>query len=607
MTMAQMPSKIANIQTKQSVTWHQCPTLVRNYLADVTYDPTDYTTSQIQNYAPATAVTSNTKPIGTTIDGVTYYNDVPNVDTPFSSTNSAGTLKPLDSLRWLNTTTFNVRDLGGWTCDGGTVKYGMLVRGGEPNVADKNLMVNKVGIKHELQLRGTSEAPQQYSLWDIPYTCPTNYVWMSITDKTTWKEILSCVFDTVNKNVPLYFHCTAGADRTGTVAVMLEALLGMSQSDIDKDYELTCFATGTGTDQQARRRNEAEYADYITAIKSVALEGGLTDTFRNRAVSFVLSLGFTIAEINAFRTAMIDGNPTVITVSMDSYTITKSGSNVTFDNSVSSVDEYQGYKVNLSANSGYVISNVTITMNGNTINAFSGKETNLFRRITNTLSHCTTNNSNYNCIDGQGYGAIITADSGYTLEGGTVSITVGGVEMAQEYYSNGIIAIPNVSGDVVISVTAVAQGPSHTNIWATPYRLNSRLNTAETDPDQNGAFISAWYPISQSAISGSYFILRSNKNLWNYQDVFASNGDYFRAYSSTTTASKISSATMNTPISFERGYDSATGIYSLKVKNTFWSGMGDFNYFRWCAQVSSSAIASSFFDGCILTLNEEIA
>ena len=94
----------------ERVTWHQCPEAVRNYLDNVTYDPNDYTTSQIADYAPATAVVANTKPIGETVDGVTYYNEVPNMETPFASENVAGTVKPLDRLRWIHTKTANVRD-----------------------------------------------------------------------------------------------------------------------------------------------------------------------------------------------------------------------------------------------------------------------------------------------------------------------------------------------------------------------------------------------------------------------------------------------------------------------------------------------------------------
>ena len=464
---------------KEEITWHQCPEAVRNYLDNVTYDPNDYSVSYVSQYVETTI--RDTKPLGKTVDGVTYYNEVPNALTPFSSTNTAGTLQPLDQVRWLNTTTINCRDLGGWACDGGTVKYGMLVRGGEPESIDKTLMVNTVGIKHELQLRGKEEAPQTYSLWDIDYTCTDGYVWMALTNTTAWKQIFRCVFDNVSRNKPVYFHCHAGADRTGTVAVMLEAILGMSQSDIDKDYELTNFHTGTGTSTVARLRNEDEYKNYISAIKSVPLEGGLTDSFRNRAVSFCLSIGFTIDEINAFRTAMINGNPTAITVSMDNYSVTKSGSNITFDNDILNVDEYQGYKVNLSANSGYAISSLSITMGGVDITnqVFSGSKTTLNRSISTTLSYCTSDNTRSWTIDGQSFAMNLTADSGYTLDGGTVTITMGGVDMST-YYSNGKIAIPNVNGNIVISVTAVPSAPPYTNLadptsadWAAGCRLNS--------------------------------------------------------------------------------------------------------------------------------------
>lgn len=48
------------------------------------------------------------------------------------------------------------------------------------------------------------------------------------------------------------------------------------------------------------------------------------------------------------------------------------------------------------------------------------------------------------------------------------------------YYKNGIITIPIVTGDIVITATAVSSGPSYTNLadptssdWLTDYRWNS--------------------------------------------------------------------------------------------------------------------------------------
>jgi len=240
---------------------------------------------------------------------------------------------------------------------------------------------------------------------------------------------------------------------------MIEAILGVSQSNIDKDYELSSFQTGTGTDQQARRRNEVPWQTLINAIKSVSLVGGLADTFRNRAVSFVLSLGFSIDEINAFRTAMIDGTPSVITVSMDSYSVTKSGNNVTFDNTVTSVTALQPYVCNITPNMGYLISGVTVTMGGVDITrqCFDGdfvvngtmeittngeKDVSNYekvnvnvsgeiitrRTVAKSLSDSTCNNSQIQVIDGESYGAVIVPNDEYTIT--SISVTMGGTDVS---------------------------------------------------------------------------------------------------------------------------------------------------------------------------------
>ena len=42
---------------------------------------------------------------------------------------------------------------------------------------------------------------------------------------------------------PTYIHCAGGADRTGSLIYILEALCGVDEADMDIDYELTSFAT----------------------------------------------------------------------------------------------------------------------------------------------------------------------------------------------------------------------------------------------------------------------------------------------------------------------------------------------------------------------------
>lgn len=73
--------------------------------------------------------------------------------------------------------------------------------------------------------------------------------------------------------------------------------------------------------------------------------------------------------------------------------------------------------------------------------------------ITNNLTGCTTSNSSTRIVKGSTYTATITASSGYTLEGATATATMGG-QTVTGFYNNGTISIPNVTGNLVITVTA---------------------------------------------------------------------------------------------------------------------------------------------------------
>ena len=57
--IGEMADAVRALSCSEAVEWHQCPEAVRNYRANVTYDPNDYSTSQIANYAPAIDVGSN--------------------------------------------------------------------------------------------------------------------------------------------------------------------------------------------------------------------------------------------------------------------------------------------------------------------------------------------------------------------------------------------------------------------------------------------------------------------------------------------------------------------------------------------------------------------
>ena len=78
--------------------------------------------------------------------------------------------------------------------------------------------------------------------------------------------------------------------------------------------------------------------------------------------------------------------------------------------------------------------------------------------ITNTLSGCTTNNNTTSVETGSSYSATITANNSFTLLGATVSITMGGNDITSTAYSNGTISIASVTGNVVVSISAVSLG-----------------------------------------------------------------------------------------------------------------------------------------------------
>lgn len=72
--------------------------------------------------------------------------------------------------------------------------------------------------------------------------------------------------------------------------------------------------------------------------------------------------------------------------------------------------------------------------------------------ITNTLTHCTTNNTATSIVSGGAYAATITAAEGYTL--GTVTVTMGGTDISSTAVSGGAITVPAVTGALVITATA---------------------------------------------------------------------------------------------------------------------------------------------------------
>lgn len=79
--------------------------------------------------------------------------------------------------------------------------------------------------------------------------------------------------------------------------------------------------------------------------------------------------------------------------------------------------------------------------------------------VTNTLTHVSNSNSAASVDEGASYSGTLTADSGYEIS--SVAISMGGVDISATAYTaeTGAIAIGEVSGNIVITATATETTP----------------------------------------------------------------------------------------------------------------------------------------------------
>ena len=91
-------------------------------------------------------------------------------------------------------------------------------------------------------------------------------------------------------------------------------------------------------------------------------------------------------------------------------------------------------------------------------------DNNTYYSVTNNLTNCVSSNSAVQVVEGESYAAAITANSGYELE--SVLVTMGGADVSATAVSGGNITIASVTGDTVITAVAeeVQSGPAYTNL-----------------------------------------------------------------------------------------------------------------------------------------------
>lgn len=80
--------------------------------------------------------------------------------------------------------------------------------------------------------------------------------------------------------------------------------------------------------------------------------------------------------------------------------------------------------------------------------------------ITRNLTNCTSSNTSSSVAANSSYSTTITANSGYTL--GSITVTMGGTNITSSAVSGNSISISNVTGNIVISCTATASSSGGT-------------------------------------------------------------------------------------------------------------------------------------------------
>ena len=210
----------------------------------------------------------------------------------------------------------NCRDLGGWpTKDGKTVKYRKVYRGGrlEPKTLSDQGKADVLaeGIRAQLDLRGTSDVLSSCALGnEYSFCAPVieqGYSTMLKNYSSQVKQCFEFVVNCVRENKPVYFHCSLGRDRTGTMAMLVLGILNVDEGDISKEYEVTQFAPhywGTSDGEHTIMTRLADYDGAAEYIWKNYTSG--SETFAQGMEKYLLAIGVSQTDIDDFRSLMLE-------------------------------------------------------------------------------------------------------------------------------------------------------------------------------------------------------------------------------------------------------------------------------------------------------------
>ena len=148
----------------------------------------------------------------------------------------------------------NVRDIGGYvTSYGVRTNQGLIYRGyyidDTSNSHGKNYTdaagevhkeVMKIGVEVDLQKASETGGRTTSCLEGADYDCKTLVSYENFLKEDSYKNlpvVMDYIANADQKHV--YFHCWGGADRTGMLAFFINAICGVSYTDLMEDFEIT--------------------------------------------------------------------------------------------------------------------------------------------------------------------------------------------------------------------------------------------------------------------------------------------------------------------------------------------------------------------------------
>jgi uncharacterized repeat protein (TIGR02543 family) len=336
-----------NRQIKSSATGSTFCDVPNKYDTGVsgTINVSEYNPSTNSIIGPASYVSVSDGKIYNVIPGKTYYWESAadsSVNGKFYAYGERRTIQ-IDNLKAGSSDTYfqtrNVRDLGGITVTydagnnttvRGKIKYGKLFRGEKiwGGNGDSLQYFTKLGINHEMDLRGNSEpvAAEEDAFAEAnKIVTASGYKTYEVIhygidyskNRSNYDLARAAVIEVMdafinaeanNQDYSLYFHCRIGADRTGMMAYLLEGLLGVSEEDRYRDYEMTVFF---GLDERTRFYYNKDTNTTKFVYMKEAIRNASTNNTEDVVQWFLKGSSNTasdMAKIQAFRNAMIDAS-----------------------------------------------------------------------------------------------------------------------------------------------------------------------------------------------------------------------------------------------------------------------------------------------------------